>query len=57
MRSQREVRWLIAGPMVYICEECVDLCAALVHDLRLDRARQTVIDRKAGQEGQEGKGT
>jgi hypothetical protein len=25
-KSQREVRKLIAGPTVYICDECVDVC-------------------------------
>ena len=25
-KSQHEVRKLIAGPSVYICDECVDLC-------------------------------
>jgi len=25
-KTQDEVRRLIAGPMVYICDECVDLC-------------------------------
>ncbi|MDH3785972.1 MAG: hypothetical protein OEV00_11675, partial [Acidobacteriota bacterium] len=25
-KSQRDVRKLIAGPTVYICDECVDIC-------------------------------
>jgi len=25
-KNQNEVRRLIAGPSVYICDECVDLC-------------------------------
>ena len=25
-KSQREVRKLIAGPTVFICDECVELC-------------------------------
>jgi ATP-dependent Clp protease ATP-binding subunit ClpX len=29
-KSQREVRKLIAGPSVYICDECVDLCNEIV---------------------------
>src|SRR5438477_13083797 len=28
-KSQHEVRKLIAGPTVFICDECVDLCAAI----------------------------
>lgn len=29
-KSQGEVKRLIAGPNVYICDECVDLCYDLV---------------------------
>ena len=25
-KSQKEVKKLIAGPMVYICDECIGLC-------------------------------
>jgi len=25
-KSQHEVRKLIAGPSVYVCDECVELC-------------------------------
>src|SRR5210317_509071 len=28
-KSQHEVRKLIAGPTVFICDECVELCAVL----------------------------
>ena len=28
-KSQDEVRKLIAGPTVYICDECIDLCNEL----------------------------
>lgn len=31
-KSQHEVRKLIAGPSVYICDECVDLCSDIVRD-------------------------
>lgn len=31
-KSQREVRKLIAGPSVYICDECVDLCNDIIRD-------------------------
>ena len=31
-RSQAEVKRLIAGPGVYICNECVEICADLLHD-------------------------
>lgn len=31
-RSQEEVRKLIAGPSVYICDECIDLCNDIIKD-------------------------
>ena len=31
-RNQHEVRKLVAGPAVYICDECVDLCTDVVDD-------------------------
>src|SRR5262245_29510489 len=31
-KSQHDVRKLIAGPGVYICDECVDLCTDIVDD-------------------------
>jgi ATP-dependent Clp protease ATP-binding subunit ClpX len=29
-KSQREVRKLIAGPSVYVCDECVELCNDII---------------------------
>ncbi len=29
-KSQNEVRKLIAGPTVYICDECIDLCNDII---------------------------
>jgi len=31
-KSQREVRKLIAGPSVYICDECVELCNDIIRE-------------------------
>lgn len=31
-KSQNEVRKLIAGPTVYICDECIDLCNDIIAD-------------------------
>src|SRR5215470_13814666 len=31
-KSQHDVRKLIAGPAVYICDECVELCTDIIHD-------------------------
>ncbi|MGH8282388.1 MAG: ClpX C4-type zinc finger protein, partial [Gammaproteobacteria bacterium] len=29
-KSQHEVRKLIAGPSVYVCDECVELCNDII---------------------------
>ena len=31
-KSQHEVKKLIAGPSVFICDECIDLCNEIVRD-------------------------
>src|ERR1700751_5790501 len=31
-KSQHDVRQLIAGPSVYICDECVELCLDVIGD-------------------------
>jgi len=31
-KSQKQVRKLIAGPGVYICDECVDLCNEIIEE-------------------------
>ena len=31
-KSQKEVKKLIAGPSVYICNECVDLCNDIIEE-------------------------
>ena len=31
-KSQHEVRKLIAGPSVFICDECIDLCNDIIRD-------------------------
>lgn len=31
-KSQHEVRKLIAGPSVYICDECVELCNDIIRE-------------------------
>ena len=45
-KSQHEVRKLIAGPSVFICDECVDLCEDIIQE-------EVVDDASKGQE-QEG---
>jgi drug/metabolite transporter superfamily protein YnfA len=31
-KSQRDVKKLIAGPAVYICDECVDICLTIIQE-------------------------
>ena len=31
-KSQREVRKLIAGPTVFICDECIELCMDIIRE-------------------------
>jgi ATP-dependent Clp protease ATP-binding subunit ClpX len=35
-KSQHEVRKLIAGPSVFICDECVDLCEDIIQEEVID---------------------
>ncbi len=39
-KSQHEVRKLIAGPTVFICDECVELCMDIIREEQ-SRARQS----------------
>src|SRR5215218_6637374 len=43
-KSQHEVKKLIAGPSVFICDECIDLCNEIIRD-----------ELPAGEEGREAK--
>ena len=36
-KSQKQVRKLIAGPSVYICDECINLCNEIIADELGDR--------------------
>jgi hypothetical protein len=31
-RSQHDVRKMVAGPQVFICDECIELCMAIVRE-------------------------
>jgi ATP-dependent Clp protease ATP-binding subunit ClpX len=44
-KSQHEVRKLIAGPTVFICDECVDLC----NDIIREETKGTLTARKDGE--------
>src|ERR1044072_1389510 len=49
-KSQRQVKKLIAGPGVYICDECIDLCNEIIDEeltapshLDLDTLRRPTV--------------
>jgi ATP-dependent Clp protease ATP-binding subunit ClpX len=44
-KSQKEVRKLIAGPTVYICDECIDLCNDIIAE---ENARATQMVSRSG---------
>ena len=48
-KSQDEVKKLIAGPTVYICDECVELCNDIIAEEyeREESARATQIPKPA----------
>ncbi|HCB34918.1 MAG TPA: ATP-dependent Clp protease ATP-binding subunit ClpX [Acidimicrobiaceae bacterium] len=41
-KTQKQVRKLIAGPQVYICDECIDLCNEIVDEELTERAEPTL---------------
>src|SRR3990167_10363575 len=44
-KSQHEVRKLIAGPSVYVCDECVLLCNDIIHEeTREDKSASAAQD-------------
>ena len=47
-KSQHEVRKLIAGPTVYICNECVEVCLDIIAEDRVHEAksRQQVLPKR-----------
>ncbi|MGN0435535.1 MAG: ATP-dependent Clp protease ATP-binding subunit ClpX [Wujia sp.] len=43
-KSQEQVRKLIAGPNVYICDECIDICSEIIQDEFEDELLDTDIN-------------
>jgi hypothetical protein len=51
-KSQHQVRKLIAGPSVYICDECVELCEDIVDgEDQLEFFRLMKADEESGRQG------
>jgi ATP-dependent Clp protease ATP-binding subunit ClpX len=42
-KSQNEVKKLIAGPSVYVCNECIDICNEIIND---DERAEAVTERQ-----------
>ena len=43
-KAQTEVKTLVAGPGVFICDECVQLCQAIIHEQAAAPAAPEVLD-------------
>jgi ATP-dependent Clp protease ATP-binding subunit ClpX len=43
-KSQKQVQQLIAGPGVYICDECVELCNEIIDERQSENKPQTSLD-------------
>ena len=57
-KNQNEVRKLIAGPSVYICDECVDLCNDIIREEVLEADAEPTLtesdaDREVDQQGRQ----
>lgn len=44
-KSQREVKKLIAGPGVYICDECIELCNEIIYEDSIKSSSKVALDR------------
>jgi ATP-dependent Clp protease ATP-binding subunit ClpX len=43
-KSQKQVKKLIAGPGVYICDECIDLCNEIIEEERAEATELGLVD-------------
>ena len=43
-KSQKQVQQLIAGPGVYICDECVELCNEIIDERQSEGTAQAIGD-------------
>ena len=48
-KSQRQVKKLIAGPGVYICDECVALCVEILEEVIGESWREEAEQRLGGE--------
>lgn len=45
-KGQHEVEALIAGPMAWICNDCIDLCACISAERRGHKLRAKLAERE-----------
>ncbi|MNY33437.1 ATP-dependent Clp protease ATP-binding subunit ClpX [compost metagenome] len=43
-KGQDEVKKLVAGPSIYICDECVDLCKEIIDEETLDADDEVLLE-------------
>lgn len=43
-KSQKEVKKLIAGPGVYICDECIELCNDIIYEDSIKSSQKAALD-------------
>src|SRR5512140_977680 len=43
-KSQKQVKKLIAGPGVYICDECIDLCNEIIEEELAESTETAMVD-------------
>ena len=43
-KAQNDVKSLIAGPGVYICDQCVELCQGIIEDMAEEKATESDLD-------------
>lgn len=44
-KSQEQVKRLIAGPGVYICDECIELCSEIIEEEIVEKKSSVVLDK------------
>lgn len=44
-KNQHEVKKLIVGPTVYICDECIELCAGIISDVKIDDKKISISNK------------
>ena len=47
-KSQKQVQQLIAGPGVYICDECVELCNEIIEERLAEAGEETSSEFELG---------